>query len=120
MIDRSSLSRQAAHLAELGSAKLAEQKARSAVDELVLERSSWLQRDEKAKLSLRRLQHDMAAAAKMAVERERELAEEVRAARAHAELKALEAIHATALAQAGLLRPHLIASLVARDAVLVS
>lgn len=78
---------------------MAERKACSAMEVLAGERALWHSRDDKAKAAVLRMQHELAAAAKAASKREVELSEEVRVARAQAELKGLEAMHASALAQ---------------------
>lgn len=84
----------------MGAARLAERKACGALREMMGERAGWVEREEKAKAEARRARMEAAAAGKDGLVRERELAEELRAARAHVEQMGMEVARATALAQA--------------------
>ena len=93
---RERLQTEAAHLAELGEARLAARKAAGALDELMAERAAGRLREARADGAVRALQRELSSAAAASAAREATITDEARRARAAAEAAIFEAASVSA------------------------
>ena len=96
---RERLQTEAAHLAELGEARLAARKAAGALDELMAERAAGRLREARADGAVRALQRELSSAAAASAAREATITDEARRARAAAEAAIFEAASVSAALQ---------------------